>query len=645
MARAHGKDNTRVKPSAPKRPLPVIAVIAATYVFFLLFAEFALLHLMEARATDPASLRFGLAWLGGGGVLGSLLAARFATSFPLRRAIASGFLACGAAATLAALLPPTAALEPVATLTGLGLGWITVNLAGNLHLLLASAPLGLCTGAGTGPAYAFCNLPAVFASSPVGHAWISAAACTLGALAACALAPAEPPAAAPGPERRSTFWLLLGACVALVWIDSAAFLLIQERPELRALTWATDRQLWTNATVHLAAALLAGWLLDRGLLRLVLALAGADLLAASFALAHGGIAAIRLHLLYPLGVSLYSTALVALPALSRDWPGSLRPTWRAAWLYVLAGWIGSALGIGMALDQRTIPGAFLLAAGGALAVVLIGSLRGNRASVTAAGVLGIMVFCAAAPRTLAADRADQVDQSDREIIAAGRAVYISEGCIHCHSQFVRPGTADELYWGPSRPLAEMLKEEPPLPGNRRQGPDLQNVGNRRSPDWNRVHLQEPRTLAPGSAMPSYSYLFRPGDVRGEALVAYLASLEADTTEARARLVAACVPPTVTGNPARGAPLFASFCASCHGSDGRGHGPLAQRLTIPPADLVTGPRPRTTRDTAEATRIALARVVRFGVPGTAMAGHETLPDGDIAALTAFVTELKLPASPK
>ncbi|HLP06849.1 MAG TPA: hypothetical protein VK178_01695, partial [Opitutaceae bacterium] len=61
--------------STPTRPLAAIGVIAATYVFFLLFAEFALLHLMEARAADATALRLGLAWLGGGGVLGSLLAA------------------------------------------------------------------------------------------------------------------------------------------------------------------------------------------------------------------------------------------------------------------------------------------------------------------------------------------------------------------------------------------------------------------------------------------------------------------------------------------------------------------------------------------------------------------------------------------
>lgn len=619
---------------ASTRLLAAIATIATTYVFFLLFAEFALLHLMQARAADALSLRLGLAWLGGGGVLGSLLAARLPVR-AMRHEIALGFLSCGSAAALAAVLPHAARLEPVAALTGLALGWLTVRVAGNLHRLLAGTPLGLCTGAGTGLAYAFCNVPAVFASSPVGHAWVSAAACAVGALATPWLAAAEPAAPLPaetGAGRR-TFWLLLAAFVALVWLDSAAFLLIQERPALRALTWATSAQLWANAGVHLAAALLAGWLLDRGLLRFALALAGADLVIASFALAHGGPAAARLHLLYPAGVSLYSTALVALPALGRGWPGGLRTSARAAWLYVLAGWIGSALGIGMALDQRTIPDAFLVTAGLGLAAVLFASGFARRA---AAPLALLLTLPFAAPDSHAGPTEDDV--------AAGRAVYIAEGCIHCHSQFVRPGTRDEFYWGPSRPLAEMFKEAPPLPGNRRQGPDLQNVGNRRSPDWNRVHLQEPRTLAPGSAMPRYAHLFVAGDPRGEALVAYLASLGADTTEARAQQIAAWSPPSLTGDRERGTRLFAALCAACHGADARGRGPLAARLALPPADLVDGPRPRTTRATPEAAAAELARVIRFGVPGTAMAGHETLSDEDIAALTAYVAALKVPRAP-
>ena len=45
----------------------------------------------------------------------------------------------------------------------------------------------------------------------------------------------------------------------------------------------------------------------------------------------------------------------------------------------------------------------------------------------------------------------------------------------------------------------------------------------------------------------------------------------------------------------GGELFASYCASCHGRDARGKGPVASALTVPPADL---------------TRIAARRGGRF-----------------------------------
>ena len=34
----------------------------------------------------------------------------------------------------------------------------------------------------------------------------------------------------------------------------------------------------------------------------------------------------------------------------------------------------------------------------------------------------------------------------------------------------------------------------------------------------------------------------------------------------------------------GAEWFRSFCASCHGVDARGNGPVAEHLSVPPADL-------------------------------------------------------------
>jgi cbb3-type cytochrome c oxidase subunit II len=119
----------------------------------------------------------------------------------------------------------------------------------------------------------------------------------------------------------------------------------------------------------------------------------------------------------------------------------------------------------------------------------------------------------------------EVPVSEGDLVAQGRAVYIAEGCIHCHSQYVRPVGEDIALWGERTSVEHALAQEPVLIGNRRQGPDLANVGVRRNADWNRLHLINPSQLLPGSRMPSYAHLFAAADGRGEALLAYLDSLK------------------------------------------------------------------------------------------------------------------------
>ncbi|MEO0054519.1 MAG: hypothetical protein RLZZ50_466, partial [Verrucomicrobiota bacterium] len=221
-----------------------------------------------------------------------------------------------------------------------------------------------------------------------------------------------------------------------------------------------------------------------------------------------------------------------------------------------------------------------------------------------------------------------------DAVARGREVYVAEGCIHCHSQYVRPGTADIVRWGPERPLDELLRELPPLFGNRRQGPDLLNVGNRRTREWNRLHLIEPREVSPGSRMPSYARLFAPGENRGEDLLAYLDSLGAPTREARSEQIAAWRPaPDAKIDPRVGAAWFARACVQCHGPEGRGDGPLVSGLESRPADLS---KPRPWDD------VELARIVKFGRPDTAMAGHEALDDDAVVSLARHVRGLQASA---
>ena len=60
-----------------------------------------------------------------------------------------------------------------------------------------------------------------------------------------------------------SFYRVLAGFTALVWLDSAAFFIIQNTPALKAGTWQGTIHLWANGLLHLGAALVSAWLLRR----------------------------------------------------------------------------------------------------------------------------------------------------------------------------------------------------------------------------------------------------------------------------------------------------------------------------------------------------------------------------------------------
>lgn len=98
----------------------------------------------------------------------------------------------------------------------------------------------------------------------------------------------------------------------------------------------------------------------------------------------------------------------------------------------------------------------------------------------------------------------------------GRAVYVENGCVYCHSQQVRDPafTTDSARgWGERATVpGDYVFDEPHLLGTMRTGPDLVNVG-ARLPDrsWHLIHLYAPRSVVPWSIMPGFPYLFEEKD--------------------------------------------------------------------------------------------------------------------------------------
>jgi cytochrome c oxidase cbb3-type subunit II len=105
-------------------------------------------------------------------------------------------------------------------------------------------------------------------------------------------------------------------------------------------------------------------------------------------------------------------------------------------------------------------------------------------------------------------------------IEEGRRVYISLGCIYCHSQQVRPdgyGSDIQRGWGNRQSLPrDYIYEQPPLLGTMRTGPDLWNIGARQpSEQWHYLHLYDPVLTSPGSLMPKFPFLFDRVPRRGQ----------------------------------------------------------------------------------------------------------------------------------
>ena len=337
-----------------------------------------------------------------------------------------------------------------------------------------------------------------------------------------------------------------------------------------------------------------------------------------------------------LSLGLLTVTLVACQAyliMSRGWDERGR---RAGLLYAVAGWTGSALGIGMGQNLHAVPMAFVAAAGVLFVAPWIWRLSGEGRKQAGAVALVCVVAWGVQRQLPTASPA-----SAATMAKAGRRVYIAEGCIHCHSQYVRPGTRDVAMWGPVRALAEVKAEEPPLIGNRRQGPDLSMVGSRRSVVWLRLHTMDPRAVSARSIMPGYGYLWAGGSERGEELVAYLASLGSEDAGAHHAAVAAAWKPTDEefgrSRKLDGEGLFTEHCATCHMAGGQARGMGRGAFKRMPPNLFGDAWFRIAPGlTASQERLAVGRAVKYGLPGTDMPGLEYLPDGEVEAIADWVT---------
>jgi mono/diheme cytochrome c family protein len=125
----------------------------------------------------------------------------------------------------------------------------------------------------------------------------------------------------------------------------------------------------------------------------------------------------------------------------------------------------------------------------------------------------------------------------KDPVARGKAYFVGLGCITCH----RVGDK----------------------GGGQAGPDLTNIGFRKSPEWLDLWLKDPHAWKPGTPMPNFKLK---DDVRQD-IVAYMVSLKGELY----RQDPPWDTPALKADPVkRGEALFnKAGCVGCHGAKGVG----------------------------------------------------------------------------
>lgn len=196
--------------------------------------------------------------------------------------------------------------------------------------------------------------------------------------------------------------------------------------------------------------------------------------------------------------------------------------------------------------------------------------------------------------------------------AAGRKIYLQNGCVYCHSQSIR--TID---WGHGAERiaqsGDYLADEPITLGSQRTGVDLSQEGGEHPDDWHIAHFINPRFTRPSSIMPPFEWL---GMERINTLTQYIQSLglrDADRRmqrqrhwkqeaingyeagpEANVKWLENHVPegwrqipnpyPTTDAALQRGHKIYQNFCIGCHGPIGDGMGPGQPWIYPPPLNF-------------------------------------------------------------
>jgi len=227
----------------------------------------------------------------------------------------------------------------------------------------------------------------------------------------------------------------------------------------------------------------------------------------------------------------------------------------------------------------------------------------------------------------------------------GYQVYLSQGCVYCHTLYLRPEDV-RTGWGEGASEEDVSQSGDfvnfpfALLGTQRDGPDLTIIG-KKIPDmtYQIEHLKDPRRFKPDSVMPTYDYLSE-RDLND--LAAFLVSLGNPPEALKSGELG--TGPSTPGEEAdplvqQGQSLYRSQgCLSCHSVDGsRNVGPTWQGLFGKTETLSDGSQVEVDAEYLIEAIVEPGASVVQGYPDV-MPAYPQLTQEELDALVAYIESL-------
>lgn len=310
------------------------------YSYFLIYAQFGFLRYLEAF-NDPQLIKSIMPMMLVGALISGIVI-RYKNVTRIKVYLCVGFLLAIIAALLPAYIKDVQGFYGVSFLIGFSLGILTILSTSSLYMHLRYFEVIFVATLSTGASYLFCNIPWLHYNTSSVISMVVAGIGVLGLLNCILISWEEKrlPRQKVRKQDDRQFYLVTLLFFVVLFIDAYSFYIIQNNAELMKYSWGDGRCI-TQGLFHVFGAFLAYFFLSQKKIHYLLCVVMFLFCISIHRVGTEG--SLIFAYFYAIAIAMYSSAMISFPANFSDSFEKRKIV--TTDLYLVAGWLGSGLGV------------------------------------------------------------------------------------------------------------------------------------------------------------------------------------------------------------------------------------------------------------------------------------------------------------